>query len=66
MANDETQITMKETEKAYKKAREIAKTFVDECTKQGMTIFELKRVKAIMPEVIDCKISEIECRTKLS
>lgn len=64
--NEEKQISVKETEIAYKKARKIAKTFLDECTKQGMTIFELKKVKAVMPEAIDCKISEIEFKTKLS
>lgn len=60
------EITMKETEEAYEKARKIANSFIDECAEQGMTIFELEKVKKVMPEIIDCRIKEIEFKTKLS
>lgn len=64
--DEETQAKFKETVAAYEKAKEIANSFVDECTKQGMTISELKKVKKVMPEIIDCRITEIESKTKLS
>lgn len=51
---------------AYEKAQKIAKSFIDECVKKELTIYELDFVKRAISKEIELKITQVEFETKLS
>ncbi len=53
-------------EKARKKARNMSKSFLDMCIKEGLTVFELKMIQDEFPNYINNKIEEMLQKTKLS
>lgn len=59
-------VTYEDTKEAHAKAEYIAKSFLEQCVKERLTVYELEQVKKVLPEMIDLKIQEITFRTKLS
>ncbi|MDE5779164.1 MAG: hypothetical protein K2I10_11750 [Lachnospiraceae bacterium] len=69
MENDSKEIARakhENYEKAREKAKNMSKSFLDMCIKEGLTIFELKMIQDIFPNYINNKIEEILQKTKLS